>query len=91
MSKKRILVEPALIYRLFYPQVPVIVCAKHDEKIAAMTANSVMSVSDRPAMISIAVNSKSRTGLIIRASGKFSINWLSYNAASTNVVIDLSK
>ena len=85
-------IEPSLTYRLFYPQVPMIVCAKHGEDVAGMTANSVMSVSDSPPKVSLAISAKSRTSRIIRDSRRFSINWLSYHdASSRKAVIDLSK
>ncbi|MGI0079223.1 MAG: flavin reductase family protein, partial [Nitrososphaerales archaeon] len=44
----------------------------------AMPANSCITVSSKPAMIALAVNKKSRTNSIIRASGTFSLNWLNY-------------
>jgi flavin reductase (DIM6/NTAB) family NADH-FMN oxidoreductase RutF len=93
LSKKGILpIEPSLTYRLFYPQVPIIVCAKHGENVAGMTANSVMSVSGSPPKVSLAINAKSRTGRIVIGSHRFSINWLSYDhASSRKAVIELSK
>jgi len=63
----------------------------YGKHVAAMTANSVMSVSDSPPKVSVAISAKSRTCSIIRGSRRFSINWLSYDASSRRAVIELSK
>lgn len=57
-----------------------------------MPANSCISVSIKPAMIALAVNKKSRTNTIIRASGKFSLNWLNYKVPRLrSQVLDLAR
>lgn len=84
--------ESRFVYRLFYPQVPIIVCSKSRKEVAAMPANSCIPVSNTPAMVALAVNKKSKTARIIRASGKFSLNWLNYNARrAREYAITLSK
>lgn len=85
------LVKPSAIYRLFYPEVPVVICARSDEKVAAMPANSCSSVSDSPPMISVAVKRSANTNKVIRRSSMFSINWLNFKSRySRNIVQKLS-
>ena len=91
-AKKILSIKPELAYRLFYPQVPMIICSRHNEEVAGMTANSAMSVSDSPPMVALAVNEKSRTQRVIKNSRMFSVNWLSYDeSTSRKAVFELSR
>ena len=85
-------VKPTIVYRLFNPQVPVIICSKFKKEVAAMPANSCSSVSDSPSLISIAVKKGIRTNKIIRSSLLFSINWINFNPESSRrIILDLAK
>jgi flavin reductase (DIM6/NTAB) family NADH-FMN oxidoreductase RutF len=85
-------VRPRIVYRLFNPQVPVIVCSKYRKAVAGMPANSCASVSDSPSMICLALKRDSRTNKILRESGKFSINWLSFEPERSRlIVLDLAR
>ncbi|MHB8566130.1 MAG: flavin reductase family protein [Nitrososphaerales archaeon] len=72
------LVNPEIAYRLFYPQVPVIVTAMSGTATASMPANSCIPVSNSPPLICVAIRRKGRTGKIIESSGAFSLNWVGY-------------
>ena len=85
-------VSPSIVYRLFNPQVPVVLCSKSGKDVAAMPANSCSSASDSPPMISVALRKKIRTNEVVRSSLRFSINWLNYEPASSRrVILDLAK
>jgi flavin reductase (DIM6/NTAB) family NADH-FMN oxidoreductase RutF len=85
-------VRAGLVYRLFNPQVPAIICSKLGQNIAAMPANSCSSASDSPPMVSIALKRGIRTNRVVRASSKFSINWLSFKDESArNAILNLAK
>jgi flavin reductase (DIM6/NTAB) family NADH-FMN oxidoreductase RutF len=92
MAKRRKLarlrrVETTLVYRLFYPQVPVIICAKLDIDIAAMPANSCISISNQPPVVALALFRHGRTASIIQNSKSFSINWLNFKDGSSEEAI----
>jgi flavin reductase (DIM6/NTAB) family NADH-FMN oxidoreductase RutF len=97
LTKKKVLeglfeIDPSLSYRLFYPQVPMIVCSKKGRDVAGMTANSLIPVSDKPPLIALAVKAESRTSKIITKSGRFSINWVNYREAGfRSIVLKLAK
>ncbi len=66
-------VEPALIHRLFYPQVPALFCAGHGGRVSAMPVVSYMSVSDAPPMVAVACFTGGQTLKLARAAGAFSL------------------
>jgi len=74
----RLSLNSSQAYRLFYPQVPVILASKYRSLVAAMPANSCMSVSNDPAMFAISVRKGSKTNLVLKKSRKFSLNWLNF-------------
>lgn len=85
-------VKPGTVYRLFNPQVPVIICSKFGREVAAMPANSCSSASDSPPMVSLALMKKIRTNRIVRASLRFSINWINFEPKkSRKIILDLAK
>lgn len=83
-------VLPAISYRLFYPQVPAIVCAKYRNEIAAMPANSCISLSNSPALVGVAVRSESKTARLLSSSKNFSLSWLTYSKKAEKYVDQLS-
>jgi flavin reductase (DIM6/NTAB) family NADH-FMN oxidoreductase RutF len=72
-------VDLSIAYRLFYPQVPLVVCAKFENKIAAMPANSCMPISMNPPKVAVSIFRNTRTNSIVSGSRRFSINWVSYD------------
>lgn len=80
-----------MVYRLFNPRVPVIICSKFGDDIAAMPANSCSSVSDSPPLISVAIKRDTKTSSVLRKSSFLSINWLNFKAEdSSSVILRLS-
>ncbi|MDG6910460.1 MAG: flavin reductase family protein [Nitrososphaerota archaeon] len=47
-------VDPSLIHRLFYPQVPLVMAAQHGGRVSAMPVVSYLSVSEEPPMVGVA-------------------------------------
>lgn len=85
-------VEPATVYRLFNPQVPVVICTKFGKEVAAMPANSCSSTSDSPSMITVALNLSANTNKVLRRSSIFSVNWLNFQPKnSRNIIHKLSQ
>jgi flavin reductase (DIM6/NTAB) family NADH-FMN oxidoreductase RutF len=80
-SIPRLSVDPSKAYRLFYPQVPVIVAAKKGRIVAAMAASSCMPVSssDENARIAVALREGSGTARALESASTFSLNWLDYS------------
>jgi flavin reductase (DIM6/NTAB) family NADH-FMN oxidoreductase RutF len=80
--KKRIVprlsVNLTQAYRLFYPQVPMIIACRYRTQIAAMPANSCMSVSDKPPMFAVSIRKELKTDIILKKSKNFSVNWLNF-------------
>jgi flavin reductase (DIM6/NTAB) family NADH-FMN oxidoreductase RutF len=90
--KNLVRITQPIVYRLFNPQVPAILCSKNGTEIAAMPVNSCSSLSDSPPMVSVAIKKGMRTNRIVRSSSLFSINWLNYdNASSRKALLDLAK
>jgi flavin reductase (DIM6/NTAB) family NADH-FMN oxidoreductase RutF len=85
-------VKPTIVYRLFNPQVPVIICSKFGRDVAAMPANSCSSASDSPPLVSLALKKGIRTNRTVRSSSRFSINWLNFEPESSRrIILDLAK
>ena len=83
-------VKKQLAYRLFYPQVPTVLCAKHGRTVAAMPANSCVPLSDSPALIGVAVRIGSNTEKVLTRTLSFSLSWLDYSERSRKMIADLS-
>ncbi|MEM0443095.1 MAG: flavin reductase family protein [Candidatus Caldarchaeum sp.] len=66
------------VHRLFYPQVPAVVSASHDDEVGALLATSIIPVSLEPSMVGVALGKQHRTRRLVEASGCFSACWLSY-------------
>jgi flavin reductase (DIM6/NTAB) family NADH-FMN oxidoreductase RutF len=85
-------VDPSIVYRLFNPHVPVIVCSKFGKEVAAMPANSCSPVSESPSLISLALRRGIRTNHVVQRSFSFSINWLSFEPKeSRKIILDLAR
>lgn len=84
----RLAVKPEFVYRLFYPQVPLILCAK-SKGISSMPVASAVPVSDNPPKIVVAVKKELRTNHILSDSSTFSLNWIDFK--KRNLVTKLAK
>jgi flavin reductase (DIM6/NTAB) family NADH-FMN oxidoreductase RutF len=83
--------DTSIFYRLFNPQVPVIVCSKFGNNVAAMPANSCSASSEKPPMVSLALRKGIRTNHIVRLGKKFSLNWISFvPKRSRKMILDLA-
>jgi flavin reductase (DIM6/NTAB) family NADH-FMN oxidoreductase RutF len=76
-----------IVYRLFNPQVPVIICAKSGRDVAATPANSCSSASDSPPMVSLALKRGTRTNYVLRSSLRFSMNWINFKPESSRKIV----
>lgn len=86
------IVKGNLVYRLFYPQVAMVICSMHEGSVGAMPAVSCISISDEPPIVALAVSIRSRTNWIIKKSRKFSVNWVDQrNVRLRRLIIDLAR
>lgn len=69
-------VDPSLIHRLFYPQVPLVMSAAYMGRVTAMPVVSYASVSDTPPMVVVACNPSSFTCKLAQRAGAFSLSVL---------------
>ena len=69
-------VDPALIHRLFYPQVPLVMAAQSRGRVSAMPVVSYASVSDSPPMVAVACNPEGFTCKLAQRAGSFSLSLL---------------
>ncbi|MEM3267431.1 MAG: flavin reductase family protein [Conexivisphaerales archaeon] len=60
-------------YRLFYPAVPAIVCAKHMKTVAAMPVISMVILSHNPPKLGLAISPRHLTYTILTQSQRFSV------------------
>jgi flavin reductase (DIM6/NTAB) family NADH-FMN oxidoreductase RutF len=66
-------VEPSLIHRLFYPQVPAILSAMAGKRVSAMPVVSYTSVSDSPPMVAVSSLPSHYTCKLALDAGCFSL------------------
>jgi flavin reductase (DIM6/NTAB) family NADH-FMN oxidoreductase RutF len=66
-------VDPSLIHRLFYPQVPVVLSAMAGKRVSAMPVVSYASVSDAPPMIAVSSVPSHYTCKLALEAGCFSL------------------
>ncbi len=69
-------VEPSLIHRLFYPQVPAVMSAMHRGRISAMPVVSYAAVSDVPPLVAVSCNPDGYTCKLALRAASFSISIL---------------
>lgn len=69
-------VDPSLIHRLFYPQVPLVMAAQYRGRVSAMPVVSYASVSDSPPMVVVACNPEGFTCKLAQKAGSFSLSLL---------------
>jgi flavin reductase (DIM6/NTAB) family NADH-FMN oxidoreductase RutF len=66
-------VEPTLIHRLFYPQVPAVMSAKLGRRVSAMPVVSYSSVSDAPPLVAVSCYPTGFTCRLAQRAGSFSL------------------
>lgn len=69
-------VEPSLIHRLFYPQVPLVLAAQFRGRVSAMPVVSYISTSDSPPLIGVACKPEGFTCKLALKSRSFSLSLL---------------
>ena len=72
-SKKK---EAVKVYRLFYPQIAVIVASRTTHHVEAVAMNSVISGSSDPPRVVCALKGEAKILAIVRESKSFSVNWM---------------
>jgi flavin reductase (DIM6/NTAB) family NADH-FMN oxidoreductase RutF len=75
-------VDPSLIHRLFYPQVPLVMAAEYRGRVSAMPVVSYLSVSDRPPMVGVACMPGGFTCRLAQKAGCFSLSALGKERAA---------
>ena len=66
-------VDPSLIHRLFYPQVPAVLSALAGKWVSAMPVVSYTSVSDSPPMVAVSSAPAHYTCKLVQEAGCFSL------------------
>jgi len=66
-------VDPSLIHRLFYPQVPAVLSAMAGRRVSAMPVVSYTSVSDSPPMVAVSSVPSHYTCKLVLEAGCFSL------------------
>jgi len=66
-------VDPSLIHRLFYPQVPAVLSAMSGKRVSAMPVVSYTSVSDAPPMVAVSSVPSHYTCRLVLEAGCFSL------------------
>ncbi len=69
-------VDPKLIHRLFYPQVPAVLSAQHRGRVSAMPVVSYLSVSTRPPVVAVGCDPASFTLRLASTGRAFSLSLL---------------
>ena len=69
-------VDPALLHRLFYPQVPAVLSVGYRGRVSAMPVVSYSSVSERPPLVSVACKPESFTCKLLVKARSFSLCFL---------------
>jgi flavin reductase (DIM6/NTAB) family NADH-FMN oxidoreductase RutF len=69
-------VDPSLVHRLFYPQVPLVMAARSGRRVSAMPVVSYASVSDAPALVAVSCRPEGFTCGLARKARSFSLSIL---------------
>jgi flavin reductase (DIM6/NTAB) family NADH-FMN oxidoreductase RutF len=68
-----LVIDPSLVHRVFYPQVPLVLSAGHRGRISAMPVVSYLSISTVPPLVGAACNPEGFTCKLAQRSGAFSL------------------
>ena len=74
----RLAVSREFVYRLFYPQIPIVLTARSGKSTAAMPAVSCMSVSNDPPLLAVAVDKSLKTNRVLKKATNFGVNWIDF-------------
>ncbi len=66
----------AKVYRLFYPQIAVVIASRATDRVEAVAINSAISGSSNPPRVVCAMKKEETTLAIMRVSKSFSVNWM---------------
>lgn len=69
-------VELRKFHRLFYPQVPAVLCASYGGRTSAMPVVSYASLSERPPLVGVSCGPESYTTRLAAKARSFSLCWL---------------
>ncbi|HYB07809.1 MAG TPA: flavin reductase family protein [Nitrososphaerales archaeon] len=72
-------VDPSLVHRLFYPQVPLVMAAQSGGRVSAMPVVSYASISDSPPLVAVACNPSGFTCKLALKAGSYSLSVLDRN------------
>ncbi len=75
-------VDPSLLHRLFYPQVPAVLSAQYRGRVSAMPVVSYCSVSTSPPLVAVACNPESFTCKLALKAKSFSLSLLGRDETS---------
>lgn len=68
--------EIVKLYRLFYPQIAVIIASSVRDRVEAIVINSVISGSSDPPRVVCAIKREAAILAMVRESKSFSVNWM---------------
>ena len=68
--------EEVKVYRLFYPQIAMIVASRTTHRVEAVAMNSVISGSSDPPRVVCAMKREATILAVVRESKSFSVNWM---------------
>jgi flavin reductase (DIM6/NTAB) family NADH-FMN oxidoreductase RutF len=74
-------VDPSLIHRLLYPQVPLVLAAQYEGRVSAMPVVSYLSTSDSPPLIGVACKPEGFTCKLALKARCFSLSVLDKSLA----------
>jgi len=75
-------VDPSLLHRLFYPQVPAVLASRYRGRVSAMPVVSYTAVSTIPPLVAVACNPESYTCKLTLRSRTFSMSLLGRDGTS---------
>ena len=75
-------VDPSLLHRLFYPQIPAVLAARYRGRVSAMPVVSYASVSNTPPLVAVACNPESYTCKLALQARTFSMSLLGRDETS---------
>lgn len=69
-------IDPSKVHRLFYPDVPAVMCSSYGGRVSAMPVVSYSSLSEDPPLIGVSCSPRGFTCGLALKSGRFSLCWL---------------
>lgn len=69
-------IDPSKAHRLFYPDVPAVLCASDRGRVSAMPVTSCVALSEVPPLVGISCDPRAFTFLLVVGSRRFSLCFL---------------